>query len=91
MKLSIIIPVYNTQDYLAACLDSVIYDNLHDYEIIIVNDGSTDSSPVIASEYLNKYPNLIRVIMNKIITRRGSFVNHIYFYYIGKYNKSTLK
>ena len=62
MKLSIIIPVYNTEDYLAACLDSVIYDNLHDYEIIIVNDGSTDSSPVIASEYLKKYPNLIRVI-----------------------------
>ncbi len=62
MKLSIIIPVYNTAEYLPACLDSVIYPKIQDYEIIIVNDGSTDSSPAIAEEYANKFPRLIRLI-----------------------------
>ena len=44
MKLSIIIPVYNTREYLAACLDSVVDSACEDYEIVIVNDGSTDDS-----------------------------------------------
>lgn len=65
MKLSIIIPVYNTAEYLPACLDSVIYPGLTDYEIIVVNDGSTDSSPDIAAEYVRKYPELIRLINKK--------------------------
>ena len=62
MKLSIIIPVYNVAEYLPACLDSVIYPELGDYEIIIVNDGSTDNSPEIAAGYAASYPSLIRLI-----------------------------
>lgn len=62
MKLSIVIPVYNTRDYLTACLDSVIDPALTDYEIIVVNDGSTDDSAVFAAEYAARYPELIRVI-----------------------------
>jgi len=62
LKLSIIIPVYNTRDYLAACLDSVIAPALDDYEIIVVNDGSTDDSGDIAAQYERRYPRLIRVI-----------------------------
>lgn len=62
MKLSIIIPVYNVAEYLPACLDSVIYPELSDYEVIVVNDGSTDASPVIAEEYAAKYPGLIHLI-----------------------------
>ena len=77
MKLSIIIPVYNTEDYLAACLDSVIYDNLHDYEIIIVNDGSTDSSPVIASTVTI---NLHQMLLLRYLTNYK--VNMIYVYLI---------
>jgi len=61
-KLSIVIPVYNVENYLRKCVDSVIYPELSDYEIIIVNDGSTDSSPQIAEEYVVKYPHLIRMI-----------------------------
>lgn len=61
-KLSIIIPVYNVEKYLAKCLGSVIYPNLSGYEIIVVNDGCTDSSPSIACEYEKQYPQLIRVI-----------------------------
>ena len=62
MKLSIVIPVYNTRDYLRACLDSVIVPKLRDYEIILVNDGSTDDSGLIAAEYAGRYPQLIRLI-----------------------------
>ena len=59
-KLSIIIPVYNVEKYLRACLDSVIYETLQDYEVLIVNDGSTDSSPAIAAEYAARWPGLVR-------------------------------
>lgn len=52
MKLSIIIPVYNTAEYLPKCLDSVICPGVDGYEIIIVNDGSTDSSKTVAESYV---------------------------------------
>lgn len=61
-KLSIVIPVYNVENYLAKCLDSVIYPELSDYEVLIVNDGSTDSSGKICEEYARKYSDLIRVV-----------------------------
>lgn len=61
-KLSVIIPVYNVEKYVEKCLDSVIYPELSDYEIIIVNDGSTDSSPEICIGYEKKYPGLIKLI-----------------------------
>ena len=61
MKLSIIIPVYNVEKYLRKCLDSAVRPD-DDYELIVVNDGSTDASPAIAEEYAQKYPELIRVI-----------------------------
>lgn len=61
-KLSIVIPVYNVENYLAKCLDSVIYPDLDDYEIILVNDGSTDSSGEICQSYARQYENIIRLI-----------------------------
>lgn len=51
MKLSIVIPVYNTAAYLPACVDSVLGASGGDYEIILVNDGSTDDSGRIAADY----------------------------------------
>ena len=60
--LSIIIPVYNVEKYLRKCLDSVIYPEIDNYEIVCINDGSTDSSPEILKEYATDYPDLIRVI-----------------------------
>lgn len=50
-KVSIIIPVYNVEKYLRECLDSVVNQTIKEIEIIIVNDGSTDSSPAICDEY----------------------------------------
>ena len=57
-KLSVIIPVYNAQEYLRRCLDSVINQTLKDIEIICVNDCSTDSSLQILEEYALKHKNL---------------------------------
>ena len=57
-KISIIIPVYNTETYLRECLDSVINQTLKDIEIIIVNDCSPDNSESIILEYLAKDPRI---------------------------------
>ena len=53
-KLSIIIPVYNVENYLRECLDSVCNQTLTDIEIICINDGSTDNSLKILNEYSSK-------------------------------------
>ena len=52
--LSIIIPVYNVEQYIEACLDSILTQNLNDFEIICINDGSTDNSLGILEKYQNK-------------------------------------
>ena len=58
---SILIPVYNQEEYLKACLDSVLNQTMNDYEIVIVNDGSTDQSKKIYEDYHSKYPDKIIV------------------------------
>lgn len=50
-KISIVIPIYNTQAYLRECLDSVVNQTLQDIEVILVDDGSTDGSADICKEY----------------------------------------
>ena len=61
VKVSIIIPVYNTEKYLEACLDSVVGQTLQELEVLLVNDGSTDSSQEIMERYQALYPDKIRV------------------------------
>lgn len=63
-KVSVIIPVYNTEKYLKRCLDSVIGQTLQDIEIICVNDGSIDNCPRILETYAAK-DNRIKVIHKK--------------------------
>ena len=50
-KVSIIVPVYNTQKYLEKCLDSLVNQTMKDIEIIVVNDGSIDHSEDIIKKY----------------------------------------
>lgn len=54
MKLSIIIPVYNTEKYLPACLESVLSQRFTDFEVLLVDDGSSDASGRICDEYAEK-------------------------------------
>lgn len=54
MKLSIVIPVYNTQNTLPRCMKSILGQTFSDYEIILVDDGSTDRSPQLCDEYARK-------------------------------------
>lgn len=51
VKISVVIPVYNTQNYLNECIDSVLNQSFKDFEIICINDGSTDNSLSILSDY----------------------------------------
>lgn len=53
---SILIPVYNVEKYLRECLDSVVQQDFTDYEVLMLDDGSTDSSGEICREYEKKYP-----------------------------------
>ena len=65
MKLSIIIPVYNTEQTLGRCINSVLQSSLNNFEIILINDGSTDNSANICESYKNNYPQQIQVIHQK--------------------------
>lgn len=59
--ISIIIPVYNAEKYLGQCLDSVLSQTVTDYEVILVDDESTDSSPQICAEYAKKDKRIVVV------------------------------
>jgi glycosyltransferase involved in cell wall biosynthesis len=54
LKVSLIIPIFNSENYLNKCLDSIIYQTYSNLEIILINDGSTDSSPSIIDKYASK-------------------------------------
>jgi len=56
--LSIVVPVYNVENYLERCLQSLIVDNKSFLEVILVDDGSTDSSSEICDRYAEKYENI---------------------------------
>ena len=60
-KVSVIVPVYNVEKYLKQCLDSIVDQTLEDLEIVLVDDGSVDSSGTICDEYAKK-DTRIRVI-----------------------------
>lgn len=60
VKVSVIVPVYNVEKYLKQCLDSLVNQTLKDIEIIVVNDGSTDSSEDIIKEYVDKYKGIVK-------------------------------
>ena len=87
MILSIIIPIYNAEKVLKRTLDSILNQGLYDdeWELILVNDGSTDNSLSICKDYQSKYPSLIKFISQKnsgvssarnigIMTAKGKFI-----------------
>ncbi|MBQ8618711.1 MAG: glycosyltransferase family 2 protein, partial [Clostridia bacterium] len=54
MKVSIIIPCYNSEKYLAACMDSVLAQTFEDFEAILIDDGSKDNTLKVAQSYAQK-------------------------------------
>lgn len=54
VKLSVIIPVYNTEKYLSRCVDSVLGQGFTDFELLLIDDGSTDSSGIICDQYAKR-------------------------------------
>lgn len=60
MKLSIIIPVYNVRQFLGECIDSILAQTMQDFELILIDDGSTDGSADIVSDYASRFPGKIK-------------------------------
>lgn len=52
MTFSIVVPIYNVEKYLERCIDSILAQTFQDYELLLVNDGSTDNSAVVCKRYL---------------------------------------
>ena len=62
MKVSVIVPVYNAEKFLGACLESILNQTLKDFEVIVVDDCSTDNSAAIAESYLEKFGGRLKII-----------------------------
>lgn len=77
MLFSFIVPVYNTSKYLDKCMESLLCQKSADFEIILVDDGSTDKSGKMCDSYAEKYPDVVRVIHKDneglLLTRRRGF------------------
>lgn len=61
---SIIVPVYQTEKYMAECIESVLKQDFDDYELILVDDGSTDGSPAICDQYASQFDKICAVHKN---------------------------
>lgn len=79
MFFSILIPVYNAEKYIDKCLNSIFIQNEKDFEIIMVDDGSTDNSLSVCKEWESRYPEKIKVIAKEnsgsLETRRICLTN----------------
>lgn len=62
MKYSVIVPVYNAEKYLRRCIDSVIAQTFSDWQLLLINDGSSDSSPSICDAYQAMHPERVQVV-----------------------------
>ena len=65
MKISVIVPVYNVENYLEKCLNSLVNQTLEEIEILVINDGSTDDSQKIIDEFQEKFPQKIKTFIKE--------------------------
>lgn len=65
MKYSIIVPIYNVEKYLPRCIESLLVQTYKNFEVILIDDGSTDSSGDIADRYGEEYPDIFRIVHQK--------------------------
>ncbi|NCB33025.1 MAG: glycosyltransferase family 2 protein [Erysipelotrichia bacterium] len=62
VKVTVIVPMYNVQEYVSQCLESLAAQTLRDMEVILVDDGCTDSTPEIALKFSDQYPDRFRLL-----------------------------
>lgn len=65
-KVSVIVPVYNVEQYLRRCIDSILQQSYQDFELICINDCSPDGSQEILEEYRTNYPNKVKILKNDV-------------------------
>lgn len=63
--ISVIVPIYNAEKSLSRCVNSILKQSYSDFEIILIDDGSIDSSPKIAIEYENRYRSIIKTVIKE--------------------------
>lgn len=77
MFFSFLVPVYNVEKYLDKCIESLLGQKGSDFEIVLLDDGSTDNSGKMCDSYAEKYPDIVRVIHKEneglLMTRRRGF------------------
>lgn len=83
IKVSVVVPIYNVEKYLEQCLNSIIDQDFKEYEVILVNDGSTDSSGEIAKRFAEKY-DFVK-LLDKNNAGLGAARNTAIKYISGKY------
>ena len=59
VKVSLIVPVYNVEQWLVRCLESLVHQTLSDVQIIVINDGSLDDTQKIVDSYINRFHDMI--------------------------------
>ena len=69
---SVVIPLYNAEKYIAECLDSLLAQTFTDFEVIVVDDGSTDASPAIVESYAEKFGGRLQCFKTKKNTGSGT-------------------
>lgn len=62
VKVSVIVPVYNGEIYIKSCLNSIFEQSLKEIQVIVINDGSTDTTQEILEEYKKQYPEIIEIV-----------------------------
>lgn len=63
---TVIVPIYNAEKYLCDCVDSILIQTFSDFELLLIDDGSTDTSGQICDEYAKK-DSRIRVFLKKMV------------------------
>lgn len=86
-KISVIVPCYNQEKYIKECLDSLVSQTFKDYEVIVIDDGSTDDSAEIVNEYVkhNKNIRLIRQANQGVVVARNNAIKQAQGTYIYPY------
>lgn len=84
-KISIIMGIYNCEQYLAEAIDSILAQTYTDWELIMCNDASTDGTLAVAKSYEERYPDKIKVIENETNSYLAYSLNHCLEYATGYY------